>query len=658
MSEVPSQEDIYRANPDLGIRDLTADLAAEGKTIADISDEELGKRARQIGLDADQMQSQLRFKRTPGKGIGIGVEKIKQRTAAQIIRGNQEPPPAFFSGIPEAMQAALAGINQQRTSSPARSPLRSIEETSPEFTSEQVPAPGAAAPVGKVEVGILPPVESDAFNQSDFQAAIRKQLGEPKTTTPGPTSAQKATEERMRSEDEITEEDLLNTVNVISSLSSSENLSSQQRITLDKLSKELTLRDKMGQPITEELFLRLREGPRFKDAFNVLENIEEDNQDILKAILVGTDAISAMPMIAPAAGTARAAGRAVSAGVRRLLGVKPRKLPVRGETTGSFKALGLRTGKGGNLPQGQLSTTMVNGRTVGTVQLVKTIKAKASKAPVGAGTGRAGPGFAASTQPNVRATVARRNLPPSTSLGGKRGVVVFAIPYENASQEELNTAAAVQTYTLNFVISNEDFRSEPYEDGKNADGTKRYSIGYGTKSEKNAESIDEDQAMARAQAYLEENVYPEIDFIQENAKVPLEPHQITALSSLIFNVGGSQWGESRARKALLAGDFETFKEQAFTGPTAFLTRNPTLIKGLKNRRAEEVYLFEAMDYTSVASGEGKTGDGTPTVPRSSVQGMFNERTPPQMITPKLSAGEETKRTIPSPITFGKGYVKS
>ena len=654
MSEAPSQEDINRANPDVGIQDLKAELAAEGKTIADISDEELGKRARQVGLDADQMQSQYSIKRRPGEGYGF--EKVKQRTAAQIIRGNQEPPPAFFAGIPEAMQAALAGINQQRTSSPTRSPLRSIEETSPEFTSEQGPAPGAAAPVGKVEVGILPPVESDAFNQSDFQAAIREQLGKPKT---GPTSAQKATEKRMRSEDEITEEDLLNTVNVISSLSSSENLSSQQRITLDKLSKELTLRDKMGQPITEELFLRLREGTRFKDAFNVLENIEEDNQDILKAILVGTDAISAMPMIAPAAGTARAAGRAVSAGVRRLLGVKPRKLPVRGEPTGSFKAVGLRTGQGGNLPQGQLSTTMVNGRTVGNVQVVKTTKpALASKAPVGAGFGRVGPKFAASTQSGVRGTAARRNLPPSTSLGGKRGVVVFAIPYENASQEELNTAAAVQTYTLNFVISNEDFRSEPYEDGKNADGTIRYSIGHGTKSEKDAESITEDQAMARTQAYLEENVYPEIDFIQENAKVPLEPHQITALSSLIFNVGGSQWGESRARKALLAGDFETFKKEAFTGPNAFLSRNPNLVEGLKNRRAEEVYLFEAMDYTSVASGEGKTGDGTPTVPRSSVQGMFNERTPPQMITPKLSAGEETKRTIPSPITFGKGYVKS
>tara|TARA_R110000787_G_scaffold28674_1_gene78073 strand:+ start:154 stop:2115 length:1962 start_codon:yes stop_codon:yes gene_type:complete len=653
MSEAPSQEDINRANPDVGIQNLVAELAAEGKTIADISDEELGKRARQVGLDADQMQSQLRFKRTPGKGIGVGVERVEQRTAAQIIRGNKEPPPAFFTGIPEAMQAALAGINQQRTSSPTRSPLRSIEKTSPEFISEQGPAPGAAAPVGKVEVGILPPVESDAFNQSDFQAAIREQLGEPKTTTSGPTPAQKATEDRMRSEDEITEEDLLNTVNVISSLSSSKNLSSQQRITLDKLSKELTLRDKMGQPITEELFLRLREGPRFKDAFNVLENIEEDNQDILKAILAGTDAISAMPMIAPAAGTARAAGRAVSAGVRRLLGVKPRKLPVRGEPTGSFKAIGLRTGQGGNLPQGQLSTTMVNGRTVGTVQVVKTTNpALASKAPVGAGFNRVGSQFAKSTQPNVRGTAARRNLPPSTSLGGKRGAIVFAIPYENASQEELNAAAAVQTYTLNFVVSNEDFRSEPYEDGKNADGTTRYSIGYGTKSEKNAESIDKDQAMARAQVYLEENVYPEIDFIQENAKVPLEPHQITALSSLIFNVGGSQWGESRARKALLTGDFETFKKEAFTGPTAFLSRNPNLVEGLKNRRQEEVYLFEAMDYTEA---EGYAG---PTVPRSSTQGMFNERTPPQMITPKLSAGEETKRTIPSPITFGKGYVKS
>ena len=112
MSFEPSQEDINRANPDVGIQTLKAELAAEGKTIADISDEELGKRARQVGLDADEMQSQYSIKRRPGEGYGF--EKVKQRTAAQIIRGNQEPPPAFFAGIPEAMQQALAGINQQR----------------------------------------------------------------------------------------------------------------------------------------------------------------------------------------------------------------------------------------------------------------------------------------------------------------------------------------------------------------------------------------------------------------------------------------------------------------------------------------------------------------------------------------------------------------
>lgn len=112
MSFEPSQEDINRANPDVGIQTLKAELAAEGKTIADISDEELGKRARQVGLDADEMQSQYSIKRRPGEGYGF--EKVKQRTAAQIIRGNREPPPAFFAGIPEAMQQALAGINQQR----------------------------------------------------------------------------------------------------------------------------------------------------------------------------------------------------------------------------------------------------------------------------------------------------------------------------------------------------------------------------------------------------------------------------------------------------------------------------------------------------------------------------------------------------------------
>ena len=155
MSPEPSQEDMVSADPNLGIQILKQELAAVGKTIADISDEELGRRARQVGLDADQMQSQFKFKRTPGKGIGIGVEKVKQRTAAQIIRGNQEPPPAFFEGIPEAMQQALAGINQQRILGPTppkprdKPPVPTTQ--TPEATPEATPAPESTAPRPRVK---------------------------------------------------------------------------------------------------------------------------------------------------------------------------------------------------------------------------------------------------------------------------------------------------------------------------------------------------------------------------------------------------------------------------------------------------------------------------------------------------------------------------
>jgi len=146
MSYAPSQEDIYRANPDVGIQDLKAELAAEGKTIADISDAELNKRARQIGLDEDQMQSQYSIKRRPGEGYGF--DKVKQRTAAQIIRGNREPPPAFFDGIPEAMQQALAGINQQRIGNEVPT---GIEDTAPNFRIPAETGRGKVVPPFRAE---------------------------------------------------------------------------------------------------------------------------------------------------------------------------------------------------------------------------------------------------------------------------------------------------------------------------------------------------------------------------------------------------------------------------------------------------------------------------------------------------------------------------
>ena len=143
MSFEPSQEDMLRADPNLGKQIIEQELAAVGKTIADISDEELGRRAREVGLDPDQMQSQFRFKRTPGTGIGIGVEKVKQRTAAQILRGNQEPPPAFFAGIPEAMKQAIAGINRERV---AEGVSTGIEDTAPSFPIPTETGRGATVP--------------------------------------------------------------------------------------------------------------------------------------------------------------------------------------------------------------------------------------------------------------------------------------------------------------------------------------------------------------------------------------------------------------------------------------------------------------------------------------------------------------------------------
>ena len=93
--------------------------------------------------------------------------------------------------------------------------------------------------------------------------------------------------------------------------------------------------------------------------------------------------------------------------------------------------------------------------------------------------------------------------------------------------------------------------------------------------------------------YLQAEVYPEIDFIQENGTYNLNADQMTALSSLIYNVGSPAWRTSKARKALLEGNLEVFIEQAFSGPTAFGTGSEQgFLKGLQKRRKREQALFE------------------------------------------------------------------
>lgn len=69
----------------------------------------------------------------------------------------------------------------------------------------------------------------------------------------------------------------------------------------------------------------------------------------------------------------------------------------------------------------------------------------------------------------------------------------------------------------------------------------------------------------------------------------LNTNQEAAVKSLLFNIGGPQFANSKARAALNAGDFETFKKEA----AEFRKVGDKVIPGLENRRAQELALFDS-----------------------------------------------------------------
>ena len=311
--------------------------------------------------------------------------------------------------------------------------------------------------------------------------------------------------------------------------------------------------------------------------------MEDDDPEILENIFNAMEVAGAIPMLAPVGRSALLARSGVQ-GVRNLLGLAAKS---RSSGTGAFKATAQRsaqaTGPGSG---GVVFTSQQGGRTTATVQVVKTRPRVVTNVPKGtkAGLRRVGDKFAEQPRKGTRGNLRAENAP--APLGGNRKAVLFAIPYDNSSEEEIEASTEFQNNALNYIISLEDFSNKPYKDGEAT------SIGYGTRAEEGQQSITREDAAQKAQEYLEKEVYPEIDFIQENGSRSLNKRQIIALSSLIYNVGSPAWRKSKAREALLAGDMETFKEEAFSGPNAFLTRDPSFLAGLRNRRKKELALFE------------------------------------------------------------------
>ena len=80
----------------------------------------------------------------------------------------------------------------------------------------------------------------------------------------------------------------------------------------------------------------------------------------------------------------------------------------------------------------------------------------------------------------------------------------------------------------------------------------------------------------------------------------LDKDKVTALTSLIYNVGAGAWAESRAKKFLEAGNIEDFMHEAFSEESGWVHIAGKKSKGLIRRRAAEA---ERFGHTQVAAEE-------------------------------------------------------
>jgi len=132
---------------------------------------------------------------------------------------------------------------------------------------------------------------------------------------------------------------------------------------------------------------------------------------------------------------------------------------------------------------------------------------------------------------------------------------------------------------MDFLKNKEGFRNEAYLDSAGVP-----TIGYGfTEGVQIGDTIDEKTANERL---LKEMAKTDQDY-NKLVTADLNPNQQAAVKSLLYNIGGPQFANSKARAALNAGDFESFKKEA----AEFRMADGKVIPGLENRRREELELF-------------------------------------------------------------------
>lgn len=141
----------------------------------------------------------------------------------------------------------------------------------------------------------------------------------------------------------------------------------------------------------------------------------------------------------------------------------------------------------------------------------------------------------------------------------------------------------------------EGYRSEAYPDP--ASGGDPWTIGYGTTVYPNGQKVrwGDKTRPDEAEAWLQNDLLPRQEVVQQLVTMPLTDHQEAALVSFVYNLGEGNFRSSGLLRKLNAGDLAGAAEEF----PKWNRGAGKVMAGLVRRRAAEKGLFET-SYAKVA----------------------------------------------------------
>lgn len=150
------------------------------------------------------------------------------------------------------------------------------------------------------------------------------------------------------------------------------------------------------------------------------------------------------------------------------------------------------------------------------------------------------------------------------------------------------TKIEITDLTINLVKKFEDFSSTIYPclAGKPT-------IGYGHVVN-DAEKVKYKNGISpkEAEDLLKQDLQDAVNCLKRLIKVDLHPDNISALISLIFNVGCGEFASSKALKLINDKNLEKAKIELFDSKVGFVRIGSKIVQGLVNRRAIEAKLWK------------------------------------------------------------------